>query len=246
MSDHPEPDNILPGVGLRADGLPDIAWCEEISPGEYTIFDHSSRPSKRVPFVQQHPFRLAQFPVTLEQFSAFMRDSTVRKKTHTSMLDKRHPHAPCTGMWWSDIFTFSHWLDQKYRAAGLLGDGWMIDVASEIEWELAFPPSNKPLENFQHLPVTVGGGYYFAYQATGFHIAIAFMEWCYRAQYHTRNISDAEYADLREQRMEWMKMGNYIALRDMLPYTAGFTGGTWSEFQGFRLVYRPIVLPGAP
>src|SRR5438105_9779832 len=68
-----------PGVGLRADGLPDIEWCP-IKAGEVTIKIWSEPDDlisgevvdTRTRDVAQ--FSIARYPVTIAQFQAFLDD----------------------------------------------------------------------------------------------------------------------------------------------------------------------------
>ena len=53
-----------PGVGLRADGLPDLVWCE-VPGGEVTLEEDAGT-------FTVEPFRIAQYPVTYRQYRAFL------------------------------------------------------------------------------------------------------------------------------------------------------------------------------
>ncbi|MEO1166624.1 MAG: TIR domain-containing protein [Chloroflexota bacterium] len=52
------------GVGLRTDGLPDIAWGKEVPAGEYVYQDRK--------VTLNYAYRLAKYPVTMAQFDAFL------------------------------------------------------------------------------------------------------------------------------------------------------------------------------
>ena len=68
-----------PGVGLRADGLPDIVWCE-VPAGEFIMgntkatdemaYDDEAPQSK----VALDTFAISKYPITNAQFDAFVRD----------------------------------------------------------------------------------------------------------------------------------------------------------------------------
>jgi formylglycine-generating enzyme required for sulfatase activity len=149
MSDSSKFD-VISDIGLRPDGLPDITWCEDVLPGTYKIGSSEFLETlEEQNFVLQHPFRLARYPTTRIQFITFIRDTSVYKKTLESTIGPGHPHAPCPCIYWSDPFRFARWLDQKYREVGLLDEGWMIDVPSEIEWEIA--ARCPPAEDFESL-----------------------------------------------------------------------------------------------
>ena len=67
-----------PGVGLRSDGLPDIAWCE-VPAGEFIMGSKDDEPGFIGNETPQHrlrlgAFRISKYPVTLAQFTAFASD----------------------------------------------------------------------------------------------------------------------------------------------------------------------------
>jgi formylglycine-generating enzyme required for sulfatase activity len=58
-----------PGVGLRPDGLPDIAWCKVEFQGKSSVDVQIKYIGK---FKVDLPFYIARYPVTYRQFQAFM------------------------------------------------------------------------------------------------------------------------------------------------------------------------------
>jgi hypothetical protein len=56
-----------PGVGLRSDGLPDIAWCE-VPAGPFCV-DYDTPRQINVP-----TFSIARYPITNAQYAAFVKD----------------------------------------------------------------------------------------------------------------------------------------------------------------------------
>lgn len=74
------------GVGLRADGLPDIDWVE--IPGGRFLFQ-GDKP------ISLEPFRISRYPVTNAQFQAFVEAGIYRDEALWQGL-KRF-------MWWSDV-----------------------------------------------------------------------------------------------------------------------------------------------
>ncbi len=68
-----------PGVGVGADGLPDLAWGTVIPAGNYTIGDENPKydDEKLRPAVISAPYQLARYPITNAQFDCFVRASDV-------------------------------------------------------------------------------------------------------------------------------------------------------------------------
>jgi Cdc6-like AAA superfamily ATPase len=64
-----------PGVGLNADGLPDIVWCD-IEPGPFTMGseDYDNEKPKFECNLIKEPYRMAKYPVTNGQFATFVED----------------------------------------------------------------------------------------------------------------------------------------------------------------------------
>lgn len=65
-----------PGVGLRPDGLPDIAWCY-VPPGKFDMGSNVGLPGERVGEQPPHPadldgYFISRYPVTNAQFQAFV------------------------------------------------------------------------------------------------------------------------------------------------------------------------------
>jgi formylglycine-generating enzyme required for sulfatase activity len=135
------------GVGLRADGLPDIDWCR-IEGGEVTIEiranheDVNSKVYKRLTRTVA-AFWMARYPVTIAQFQAFLaechRDGTCRLppgfavNLPASWLPPKHRarhgnHPADTVDWW-DASAFCHWLSARF--------GYEVRLPMEDEWQLA-------------------------------------------------------------------------------------------------------------
>src|SRR5437016_13943052 len=60
-----ELSDTRPGVGVAADGTPDILWCE-VTPGA-ALMENGE-------VTQVEEFRIAKYPVTWKQFQAFVDD----------------------------------------------------------------------------------------------------------------------------------------------------------------------------
>ncbi len=88
-----------PGVGLRADGLPDIAWCG-VSEGPFWMGEDGSdrkdeRPRHRV---YLHPFAIARYPTTHAMYARF--------------VDAHGYEGP---QWWPEAIADGHWQDGRVR-----------------------------------------------------------------------------------------------------------------------------------
>ncbi len=157
-----------PGVGLRPDGLPDIAWCD-MPAGPFlmgsTDADGMARGNEKPQHkVDLQAFRIARYPVTNAQYAAFARDGGYTDrwrgcwteagwewKGERAEPDKRGgvfdlPNHPAVMVRWYEAIAFCHWLTEKLRAAGEIGSAQEIMLPSEAQWEKAArgTPSQSP------------------------------------------------------------------------------------------------------
>jgi hypothetical protein len=106
-----------PGVGLRADGVPDIAWCRV------------DRPSGA-------PLWVAKYPVTSAQLDAFRR-RLVRDFPASSGLESLPGNVP-VAVTWTEAAGFCRWLDAQ---SGVRPEdcppGYAIRLPYEHEWVAA-------------------------------------------------------------------------------------------------------------
>ncbi len=118
-----------PGVGLRPDGLPDIAWIE-IPPGQLQLegISHVFR-------VKQ--FRMAKYLVTNAQFQAFIDDGGYANDAWWEEIQKEMPmpsdwqeaNCPCETVLWFEAVAFCRWLSHR--------TGTTIRLPTEWEWQQA-------------------------------------------------------------------------------------------------------------
>jgi hypothetical protein len=110
--------DIRPGVGLRSDGLPEIAWC--IVPGGTVSLEH-------IPGVfEVKPLRIALYPVTYIQYRAFLEatDGYNDERWWDGLQHFYDPgvqtrptvNLPAERVSWYDAVAFCRWLTAKYRA----------------------------------------------------------------------------------------------------------------------------------
>ncbi len=146
-------DDPRPGVGLRSDGVPDVAWCD-VPAGAFIM--GNTKQTDDMAFddeAQQHtepipnPYRISKYPITNAQFDAFVQDGGYtdkwrgcwtadgwREKGRRTAPDKQGgvydlPNHPMVMVTWYEAQAFCNWLGQK------LG----VDVAlpTEAQWERA-------------------------------------------------------------------------------------------------------------
>jgi formylglycine-generating enzyme required for sulfatase activity len=150
-----------PGVGLRPDGLPDIAWCRvEPSGGreiEQVTLQLRSNPDDADSKIEKtvsgavSAFRIARYPVTVAQFQAFLDhcyregrwhlpDSfpfTLGEEYPPPKPRARHANRPVDSVNWYDALAFCAWLTERLVEGGELPDGQVIRLPTEFEWQLA-------------------------------------------------------------------------------------------------------------
>ena len=120
-----------PGVGLRPDGLPDIAWVE-IPGGAFIYQDDETR--------ELPTFWLARYPVTNAQFQAFVDDGGYKERRWWQQLKRPKPDAPRwsqsnrprTDIDWYEAVAFTRWFNARLG----LAEG-SIRLPTELEWEKA-------------------------------------------------------------------------------------------------------------
>lgn len=125
LNDHNDP---RPGIGLRQDGVPDIAWVK-IPAGDF-IFGFDRR-------IEVDEFFIARFTVTNAQFAAFIADSGFdtaewwqhlsAKEGEPTELRWEYPNYPRVRVSWFGAMAFCRWLGDKL--------GFEIRLPTEAEWE---------------------------------------------------------------------------------------------------------------
>jgi formylglycine-generating enzyme required for sulfatase activity len=141
-----------PGVGLDANGLPDIAWCN-IEPGPFIMgsteeqakYD-DERPQFTCNLICQ-PYRIGRYPVTNEQFNAFVKDGGYTEqwrqcwtdagwawKGDSSGPEKQGgvydlPNHPVVRVCWYEAVAFCNWLSERLDCR--------VSLPTEAQWERA-------------------------------------------------------------------------------------------------------------
>jgi len=123
-----------PGVGLRADGLPDIVWCP-VPGGEVTLEEDAGT-------FAVEPFQIAKYPVTYRQYRAFLDaedgyhnpewwrglwvDQPPEKPRR--QFNRRDNH-PAENLAWLEAVPFCRWLSARL--------GYEVRLPTECEWQQA-------------------------------------------------------------------------------------------------------------
>ncbi len=152
--------DLRPGVGLDQNGLPALVWLD-LPGGEFELG------AKRGKMVKVQPFQLSKYPVTVEQFRAFLDDpqgyhdpqwwkdgkdapgmAAWWRENHAQGPENydpvfQTPNHPRVGVSWYEATAFCRWLTARLRATGLLRvpnsafRDGEIRLPHEAEWEQA-------------------------------------------------------------------------------------------------------------
>lgn len=128
------------GVGLREDGLPDIAWLE-VPEGEF-IYQQKER-------LYLETFYMSKYPITNRQFQAFVEaedgyfdnrwwDGVAERTAQPEASCWTTPNFPRENVNWYEAVAFCRWL--SYRLTDQVPhldypQVWAVRLPSEYEWE---------------------------------------------------------------------------------------------------------------
>jgi len=128
-----------PGIGLTAEGLPEIQWVD--IPGGTVKLEGVKRKFKVA------DFRIARYPVTNMQFQVFVEaaDGYRNPEWWNEIEQRGSPRPPRWGeancpresVSWYEAVAFCRWLTRKYHEEGPLETGKEIRLPSEWEWQQA-------------------------------------------------------------------------------------------------------------
>lgn len=146
------------GVGLDENGLPDIVWCD-VPAGDFLYGSDKRRdpyayrtelPQRTISIAQ--PYRMARFPITEVQFSAFAqssdyadtkwwRDVPAEYQAQPIFIIEEDsqpaPNDPATHISWYQATAFCNWLTAKVQQANIITENQVIRLPTEYEWEKA-------------------------------------------------------------------------------------------------------------
>lgn len=128
-----------PGVGLRPDGLPDIAW-EVCDAGDFMYgYTQEKRTLKM-------PFHIGRYPVTYRQFQAFVDAGGygqnewwvgLAERPEAIPAKRSEPNTPRENVSWYEATAFCRWLEVQLKNAGLMPGKWRMGLPTEEQWERA-------------------------------------------------------------------------------------------------------------
>ena len=142
-----------PGVGLRADGLPDIDWVPIPDDGEFIYQEDEHRTEPR--------FWIAHYPVTYAQYRAFLEaedgydldrrwlepEPLAVPDGHRAKADRqqfKYWNHPAERVSWYDAVAFCRWLTAKVKAqVEAKVEGWEKwlppELARDQDWKITLP-----------------------------------------------------------------------------------------------------------
>jgi len=139
------------GVGLRPDGLPEIAWCEIPAPegGKFVRGSENQSDNRRAEVELKYSYKMAKYLITYGQFQSFADSGEYDKlewwegfpkEYQPQKLDQwyiKEDNRPRDVVSWYQAVAFTRWLTAKYRAAGELKADEEVRLPNEQEWEYA-------------------------------------------------------------------------------------------------------------
>ena len=122
------------GVGVGADGLPDISWID-VAAGEVEI--EGLAPSR----FAVEPLRVARYPVTWQQYGAFVTatDGYRDRRWWRRLVQRKQPgearwagnNYPTINVCWADAIAFCRWLSARW----CLGGAEVVRLPTAWEWQ---------------------------------------------------------------------------------------------------------------
>jgi len=256
------------GGGLTAWHLPDdpLGGLVEIAGGTFTMgsdpgvdplaFDVEWWGEGRVQgTVDLATFYVGRFEVTVAQYGAFVQGA--RHRVGDTAPLQSDPSHPVVNVAWTDALAFTRWLDATLRAsdltppllAGLLDEGWRVDLPTEAQWEKAargtdgriYPWGNEPRPDRAQYDVrtTVSVGSFecpeCAYPV--FDMSGNVWEWT-RSPYQPYPFSDIDDADTVDTEALWVMRGGSFgdpARHIRAANRGGADPGARRPFIGFRI-----------
>ena len=130
------------GVGLREDGLPDIAWGQPVPKGTYSVGgdDEAINSLDEQGVTIEYSYRMAKYPVTYIQFETFIQTENLDDGKWWDNYNRetfKYTNYPRVSLSIYHAMEFCNWLTQQYKDKGLLAEGTVIRLPMEHEWEIA-------------------------------------------------------------------------------------------------------------
>ncbi|MGH2542888.1 MAG: formylglycine-generating enzyme family protein, partial [Ardenticatenaceae bacterium] len=114
-----------PGVGVGADGVPQIVWVEVLGGSFPVVGDAEAYDSLPTREVDLPPFAISKYPITNRQFQAFVAEEEWEPVQPYFPYDN-HPRATVN---WYEAMAFCRWLSERL--------GYGVRLPEEEEWERA-------------------------------------------------------------------------------------------------------------
>lgn len=230
-----------PGVGVDADGTPDINWCA-VAGGEVTIQVQrrllgGTKPRRK----QVKDFHIARYPITAGQYRAFVEaedgwrdsqwwgDDLYRDPEGDSYDFGRYGNHPAANVSWFDALAFCRWLTRRLDLDVRLLDEWEWQQAATggdparifpwgADWDSKEEPHRANTFESRLGSITAVGMYPAGTSPTGAHdMAGTVWEWC---------LNKHDKPDLTDSRSD------DFALRVL-------RGGSWLNYQDYaRSAFR--------
>lgn len=140
-----------PGVGLRADGLPDVVWCD-VPGGTFLYGDKKQK-------IDLPAFKISKYLVTNAQYTAFVDAGGYGNAAYWPVAiadgvwragqfrgnDRQSDYGapfnlanhPVVGVSWYEALAYCAWLTEQLRKGGVLGAADEITLPTEKQWEKA-------------------------------------------------------------------------------------------------------------
>jgi formylglycine-generating enzyme required for sulfatase activity len=156
-----------PGVGLRPDGLPAVAWCE-VPAGPFRMggdFRVEGSPWEGAVIDIHYRYWIAKYPVTYAQFAPFVEEDGYKTRAYWTEAgwrwkgDRTRPHYwnyprwhisnhPVVGITWYEAYAYAQWLNARLprtpalvpaalRSLAMENLRDLIRLPTEAEWEKA-------------------------------------------------------------------------------------------------------------
>ena len=122
------------GVGVAADGLPDIAWVDIVA-GEVVLEGHGQHR------LAVDRLRVARYPITWQQYGTFVTavDGYRDRRWWRRLVQRKQPgearwagnNYPAINVCWNDAVAFCRWLSARW----CLGGSQVVRLPTEWEWQ---------------------------------------------------------------------------------------------------------------
>ena len=114
----------------------DLAGLVDIPAGTITLGSNTHLNSQPIHKLDIDAFRIALFPVTIQQYAAFAA-ATDRQWASPDHHDRSKQNFPATDLTWHDAVAYCNWLTPRWRAYKTISEDEHVRLPTEPEWEKA-------------------------------------------------------------------------------------------------------------